>query len=99
MKYAVFILTHGRPDKQTTYKTLLKCGYKGQVYFVVDDMDTTADALREKYGDKVIEFSKREWMQKTDTMDLDERTDVVVYARNAVFEIAKKTGVSVFRCA
>ena len=34
--FAVFILTHGRPDNVKTIPTLKKCGYTGNIYFIVD---------------------------------------------------------------
>ena len=30
--FAVFILTHGRPDNVKTLQTLKKCGYTGAIY-------------------------------------------------------------------
>ena len=39
--FCVFILTHGRPDRVITYKTLLNAGYTGRVYIVIDDEDKT----------------------------------------------------------
>ena len=96
MKYAVFILTHGRPDKQITAKTLRKGKYTGKIYFVIDDQDETGEEYKKLYGDKVIVFDKKEWLKKTDTMDTEERMDVVVYARNAVYEIAKNLGYRYF---
>lgn len=96
IKYAVFILTHGRPDRQYTYDLLQKTGYDGPVFFVIDDQDVTAEEYKKRYGDKVVVFDKNKWWGKTDTMDSWHRMDVVVYARNAVFEIAKDLGFRYF---
>lgn len=96
IKYAVFILTHGRPDKQHTFQSLRKYGYDGEVYFVIDDEDKSGAEYRKKYGDKVVTFNKSKWIEKTDTMDIEQRRDVVVYARNAVFDIAKNLGYKYF---
>ena len=41
--FAVFILTHGRPDNVMPYKTLQKCNYTGKVYFMIDNEDQSAD--------------------------------------------------------
>lgn len=41
MKYGVFICTHGRPGNQATLEVLRKCGYDGDVYLVLDNLDTT----------------------------------------------------------
>lgn len=92
IKYAVFILTHGRPDRQYTYELLKKTNYKGPVYFLIDNTDATAAEYISRFGEKVVIFDKSEWAEKTDTMDNWHRMDVVVYARNAVFEVAKKLG-------
>lgn len=96
IKYAVFILTHGRPNLQHTADSLRKCGYTGPIYFVCDTDDKTANELEAKYPGQVVKFSKAEWAEKTDTMDTFNRMDVVVYARNAVFEIAKGLGYKYF---
>ena len=41
--FAVFILTHGRPDNLKTLTTLKKCGYTGEIYFIVDNEDKTIE--------------------------------------------------------
>ena len=59
--FCVFILTNRRPDRVTTYRTLVElCGYTGAVFLVIDDEDPTGDEYRQIYGDKVICFSKKE---------------------------------------
>ncbi|EFC6976332.1 hypothetical protein DFZ72_21860 [Escherichia coli] len=35
--FCAFILTHGRPDKVLTYRTLRRAGYTGKIFIVVDD--------------------------------------------------------------
>lgn len=95
--FAVFILTHGRPDNVVTYDTLKKHGYTGRVYLVIDDEDDTEDQYRERYGDKVIQFSKREIEKTFDTGDnFTNKRGVIIYARNACFEIARNLGVKYF---
>lgn len=42
-QYGVFILTHGRPNKQFTYATLRRLNYTGPIKFVVDDEDPTIE--------------------------------------------------------
>lgn len=56
--FAVFILTHGRPENIVTMKSLERGGYTGKLYIVIDNEDDTADRYRELYGDKVIQFDK-----------------------------------------
>ena len=96
-EFAVFILTHGRPDNVVTYKTLRKQGYTGRIYVVIDDEDETEWQYREKYGSEVVQFSKKEIEQKFDLGDnFTNKRGVIIYARNACFEIAKELGVRYF---
>lgn len=95
-RFAVFILTHGRPDRVITYNTLQKQGYTGEVYIIIDNEDKAADKYRERFGDKVIIFDKLAISKTFDTGDNfgDRRT--IVYARNACFGIAKELGLDYF---
>lgn len=95
--FVVFILTHGRPDKQYTYQTLLKQRYTGQIYFIVDNEDKTIDRYRSLYGDRVIVFDKLVASRQVDPMDnFRQLQKGVVCARNACFEIARKLGYTYF---
>jgi hypothetical protein len=95
-KFAALILTHGRPDKVITYKTLRKCGYTGRIVIVIDDEDPTADEYRQRYGDEVVQFSKSEAVKGTDVGDNQGKRGLVVYARNASFAIARDLGLDYF---
>jgi len=95
-KYAVFILTHGRPDKVITYKTLRKKGYTGDIYLICDDEDKTLDQYKKNFGDKVIVFSKSKYAGKFDKMDNFNGNKVIVYARNACYDIARNLGLDYF---
>ena len=95
--FAVFILTHGRPNNVITYSTLLKQGYTGKIYLIIDNEDKTASKYYDIYGpDKVIMFNKLEIAKSFDEFDNfgDRRT--IVYARNACFDIAQKLGIKYF---
>lgn len=95
--FAVFILSHGRPDNIRTLKSLKKGNYTGKYYIVIDNEDETADKYYKKYGeDKVIMFDKLEIAKKFDTADNFNERRAVVYARNACFEIAEKLGIKYF---
>ena len=95
--FAVFILTHGRPDRVYTYKTLRSHGYTGDIYLVIDDEDETENQYRQLYGDQVIIFSKAEIEPTIDFGDnLYQKRKAVLYARNAVFDIAESIGVEYF---
>lgn len=95
-RYAVFILTHGRPDRVLTYKTLRSSGYTGEIYLICDDEDKTLHQYKEKYGDKVIVFSKSKYEGKFDKMDNFDGNKVIVYARNACYDIARSLGLDYF---
>ena len=90
MKFAVLINTHGRADKQLTYKTLRECGYNGKIYLVIDDLDEQKKDYYAKYKDAVKEFDKREYAKNVDTFLNYEMLNTVLYARNASFDIARE---------
>jgi len=96
MKYAIFILTHGRSGRVFTYDTILNSGYSGDIYIIVDDTDLEIPEYKKQFGNKVIVFSKEEQAKKFDCGDNFKDKAAVVYARNASFEIAKKLGLDYF---
>ena len=93
-KFAVFILTHGRPDNMKTVQSLKKSNYTGDIYFIIDDEDETADQYRNNFGaDKVIQFSKKEASKITDIGDSMQTLRGVTFARNISQRIAKEMGL------
>lgn len=95
--FAVFILTHGRPDNVITLKTLEKCGYTGKIYFIVDNEDKTSDKYIENFGkDKVAIFDKKAFADSVDEGNNFDERRTITHARNACFEIAKKLGITYF---
>jgi len=96
LDYAVIIPTHGRYDRVFTIDSLRKSGYTGDIYLLCDDEDKQLYQYKEKYGDKVIVFSKDEYIGKFDKMDNFGSKACVVYARNAVWDFAKKIGLKYF---
>jgi hypothetical protein len=95
-RFAVFILTHGRPENIITVKTLKKCGYTGEVFIIIDNEDKTSEKYKEIYGDKVIIFDKEAIAKTFDEGDNFNDRRSIVYARNACFDIAKEIGVDYF---
>ena len=95
--FAVFILTHGRPDNVITYKTLQKCGYTGKLFFIVDNEDKTVEQYKRNYGDdRVIVFDKKAEADNCDEgNNFDERRTITM-ARNACFQIAEKHAITYF---
>lgn len=94
--FCAFILTHGRPDNVVTYKTLRKSGYTGKIYLVIDDEDKTAGQYYKKYGSEVLQFSKSEVAKRTDEGDNFQDRRVILYARNACFDLARQVGCKYF---
>ena len=95
--FAVFILTHGRPDTIHTLDTLKRGNYSGKWYLVIDNEDKQAEKYYEKYGtERVIMFDKLAISKTFDTADLSQERRAIVYARNACFKIAKDLNLKYF---
>jgi len=93
--FCMLILTHRRPDKVYTYKTLRRCGYTGKIYLVVDDMDKSLPRYQELYGDEVLVFSKDEIAPHMDSGDNFPYRSVI-YARNVAHSLAESVGCKYF---
>ncbi len=93
---AVFILTYGRADNVITHKTLRKQGYTGKIYLVCSTDDKQLGRYKEIYGDDVIVFCKDDYKGKFDIGDNFQKDNVVVFARNAAFDLAKEKGLKYF---
>lgn len=94
--FAVFILTHGRPDSIKTIPTLKKHGYTGKIVIVIDDEDKSVDQYIKKYGDQVQVFDKEKVSKSFDEADNFKDRRAIVYARNACFQIAQKLEIQYF---
>ena len=94
--FCAFILTHGRPDKVLTYRTLRRAGYTGKIFIVVDDEDKTRHQYMAEFGEQVLVFSKTDIASRFDEADnfCDRRS--IFYARNACFDLAKLVGCKYF---
>lgn len=95
--FAVFILTHGRPDNVKTYSTLKKCGYTGKIYFIVDNEDKAINQYVANYGEENVKvFDKKAMADSVDEGNNFDNRKVIIHARNACFKIAKEIGVKYF---
>ena len=94
--FAVIILTHGRHDRVYTFDSLRRSGYTGEIYLLCDDEDKQLELYKEKYKDNVLVFSKDKYAGTFDKMDNFGNKSCVVYARNAVWDFAKKLGLKYF---
>lgn len=95
-KFAVFILSHGRPENVITYRTLRSHGYTGKIFVIVDDEDETIDKYKQKFRNELVVFSKKDYENKFDIMDNFKGNKVIVYARNACYDIARNLGLDYF---
>ena len=97
--FAVFICTHGRPDKQLTLNAILQCGYTGKWYLVVDNADKTIQQYIDNFGaDKIIVFDKNYYINsgRYDNGDNKLHDKCILYAKRAVEDIAKECGFTYF---
>lgn len=95
--FAVFILTHGRPNNVKTFTTLKKCGYTGPIYFIVDNEDKTVKNYIENFGvDFVKIFDKKYYADRVDEGNNFDERRTITHARNACFDIAKEIGITYF---
>jgi hypothetical protein len=94
--FAVFILTHRRPNNIVTDNSLNRSGYTGKRFYIVDDTDTTLGEYRKNFGDKVLTFNLKETERSFDIGDNFRNLPTITHARNASFTLAKKAGLSYF---
>lgn len=95
--FAVFILTHGRPNKVKTLNTLKRCNYTGQVYFIVDDEDKSIDEYVKNFGSEAVQiFNKKKFADMVDEGNNFDERRTITHARNACFDIASRLGITYF---
>lgn len=95
--FAVFILTHGRPDNVKTYSTLRKCGYTGKIYLIVDNEDKHIKKYQDNFGEEFVKiFDKKAMADSIDEGNNFDNRKVIIHARNAAFKIAKEIGIKYF---
>lgn len=94
--FCAFILTHGRPEKVLTYRTLRRAGYTGKIFIVVDDEDKTRHQYMAEFGEQVLVFSKADIASRFDEADNFGDRRSIFYARNACFDLAKLVGCKYF---
>jgi hypothetical protein len=95
--FAVFILTHGRPDSVMTLRMLKSCGYTGRWYLVCDDEDKSLPRYIENFGsDRVLVFSKDKIGESMDQFDNAKDRRTITWARNACYVLARQIGIRYF---
>lgn len=96
MRYAVFIPSHGRAERVVTIQALREHGYTGQIYVICDTEDEQLKEYQDKFKSDCITFDKHDYDGKFDIGDNFSDRRVVVYARNALFDIAQDLGYKRF---
>lgn len=94
--FCAYILSYDRPDRITTYRTLRRQGYTGDICVLVGDDDPQLAAYRDKFGEELHVFDKRRWAERTDTGHPDCPKTTPVHARNAIWDVAAEQGYSHF---
>ena len=94
--FGALIVSHGRPDRMLTIKTLKDRGFTGTIKILIDDEDDQADQYYKLFPDMVVTFSKKEYDGKFDKADNRPDRGSVIWARNATFDIAKSLGWKTF---
>lgn len=95
--FAIFILSHGRAGNISTLTPLKNGNYSGKLYFLIDNEDKQESEYKRLYGEEnVIVFDKQKAYEETDTADITGEKRAIIFARNALFEIAKGLGLRYF---
>lgn len=96
-RFCVFILTHGRPREQSTLDNLLRQGYTGDWFLVLDDEDATRQEYLDRYGeDRILTFSKQQAAAQCDMGDNNPSRMTILPARNVSFDLARELGYTHF---
>lgn len=94
--FAIFILSHGRPDSVVTYNVFRRCGYTGKIYIIIDNEDKEAEKYYKNYGDQVIMFDKAAVAETFDEGDNFQDRRSITCARNISYKIARDLGLKYF---
>lgn len=89
-KFGVLIFCWGRPKFDNTVQSLRRCGYTGDIYMLLDNLDETRFDYIAKYGsDKCYVFDKKAVASRTDAMNNFDNLASTVFVSNVMFEAAK----------
>ena len=65
-RFAVYIISHKRPDRVDTWRLLNRYHYTGKRDIVIDDSDPTAEEYIDRFGSAVRGFSKSDISWRSD---------------------------------
>ena len=95
-KFAILIISHGRPDNIPTITALKKSNYSGDYYIIIDDEDKTSEKYLTNYPGHVIIFCKQNYINSNSLLFNTELRSVAVHARNAAENIAKELNLDYY---
>lgn len=94
-KFAVFIISHGRPSISMTEKKLIDGGYTGKIIYIIDDLDETKDEYFKNHQN-VFMFNKMFSANQCDKMINKTNYKATLFVRNQTFKIAKELMLDYF---
>lgn len=101
--FAIFIMVHGRPNKDWTYRTLRRNGYTGKIYLVGDNLDETIDEYKKvwnpilsKHGNELIVFDKEKAREGLDAGDNSGDLRSTLYSSNKIRDLAKERNLDYY---
>lgn len=96
-RFVVFILSHGRASRVSTYRSLERCGYTGRVIIVCDNEDASLGEYLDTFGkENVYVFDKPASATRMDSMTNSGKRNAILFARNVCFDIANELGYDYF---
>jgi hypothetical protein len=95
MSFGVIIVSHRRPDRVYTLKTLRKSGYGGPVCILIDNTDPTIEDYKNNFDDVEV-FDKEAVAKTTDNADNFQNYRSTIHARNASWAVAEARGWETF---
>ena len=96
-KFAVFILCHGRPNYNDTYRTLKRSGYSGKIFIICDNLDSKNVEYIRLYGDENVFIFNKPWTAlESDAMNNFGDMRATLFVRNASFDIARELCLDYF---
>lgn len=93
----VFILSHNSPNTCITLDTLIKLGYAGKWYIIIDDEDEHIVEYKTKYGHNLIIYNKEYFIRTCDSgFETSKSPGCTLVARCAVEELSKLLNLDSF---
>lgn len=94
MKFAIYIISHNRPECETYWK-LREMNYTGDIKIIIDTTDKYIKEYQEKYKDLVVIYNKDDI--ELDLMDnFEGPKGIATYSREYCLQLAKEQNLDYF---